>query len=73
MSPIRRSDAKLDKLIEHITVEVLSVSSASNRRELVAPRQRGGRRYEVALLDIDLNADPATSQLLAGYRRWIGA
>jgi hypothetical protein len=54
-------------------VEVLSVSTANNRRELIASCQRNGRPYEVALLDIDLNADPDTSRLIAAYRRWIGA
>ena len=54
-------------------VEVLRVGQADNRRELVATCQRDGRTYQVALLDIDLNADLATSRLLAAYRRWIGA
>ncbi len=52
-------------------VEVLSVSRANNRQELIATCQRDGRRYEIALLDINLQADPATSRLLAAYRRWI--
>jgi uncharacterized small protein (DUF1192 family) len=54
-------------------VEVLSVAPDDDRRELIATCQRNGRRYEIALLDIDLNADPATSRLIAAYRRWIGA
>ena len=53
-------------------VEVLTVSTANNRRELIATCQRKGRRYEIALLDIELNADPDTSRLIAAYRRWIG-
>jgi len=53
-------------------VEVLSVSTANNRRELIATCQRKARRYEIALLDIELNADPDTSRLIAAYRRWIG-
>jgi hypothetical protein len=53
-------------------VEVLSVATRNNRRELIATCQRGGRRYQLALLDIDLHADPATSRLLAAYRRWLG-
>jgi hypothetical protein len=52
-------------------VEVLHVSRADNRNELIATCQRSGRRYEVALLDIDLNTDPATARLLAAYRRWM--
>jgi hypothetical protein len=53
-------------------VQVLSVSQANNRHELIATCQRHDRRYEIALLDIDLDADPETSRLIAAYRRWIG-
>jgi hypothetical protein len=53
-------------------VEVLSVAPASYRRELIATCQRSGRRYEVALLDVEIHADAATSRLVAAYRRWIG-
>ena len=51
-------------------VEVLSVSVENHRRELVATCERGGR-YDIALLDGDLRADPTTSQLIAAYRRWL--
>lgn len=53
-------------------VQVLSVSRADNRHERTATCQRNNRRYEIALLDIDLATDPHTSQLVAAYRRWIG-
>jgi hypothetical protein len=53
-------------------VQVLSVSRADNRHELVATIQRNGSQYEIALLDIDLNTDPDTSRLIAAYRRWAG-
>jgi hypothetical protein len=53
-------------------VEVRSVAAAERRRELIAICQRGGRRYEVALLDVEIQADAATSRLVAAYRRWIG-
>ena len=53
-------------------VQVLSVSRADNRHELIATCQRHGRRYEIALLDINLNADPDTSRLITAYRRWLG-
>jgi hypothetical protein len=53
-------------------VEVLSVSTATDRRELIATCQRAGKRYEIALLDININADADTSRLIAAYRRWIG-
>jgi hypothetical protein len=42
-------------------IAVQSVSTSDNRRELIAACQRGGQRYEVALLDIELHADPTTS------------
>ncbi len=51
-------------------VEVLSISGAGNRQELIATCQRQGRRYEIALLDLDINADPATERLIAAYHRW---
>ncbi len=54
-------------------VEVLHVGQGNGRRELIATCQRNGRRYEVSLLDINLDADPATSRLLAAYRRWARA
>lgn len=53
-------------------VQVLSVSRADNRHELIATCQRHDRRYEIALLDINLDADPDTSRLTAAYRRWTG-
>ncbi|HMC94789.1 MAG TPA: calcium-binding protein [Polyangia bacterium] len=53
-------------------VKVLSINRADGRHELIATCQRGERCHEIALLDIDLNADPHTSRLIAAYRRWIG-
>lgn len=53
-------------------VQVLSVSRGDNRHELIATCQRHDRRYEIALLDVDLDADPQTSLLIAAYRRCIG-
>jgi uncharacterized small protein (DUF1192 family) len=53
-------------------VEVLHVGQVNNRHELIATCQRNGHRYEIALLDIELNADPDTSRLIAAYRRWMG-
>jgi hypothetical protein len=52
-------------------VEVLSVVADDDRRELIATCQRAGRRHDIALLDIDIHADPATTRLLAAYRRWL--
>jgi hypothetical protein len=54
-------------------LEVLQVGQADGRRELIATCKRNGRRYDIALLDIDIHADPATSRLLAAYHRWAGA
>jgi hypothetical protein len=53
-------------------VEVLSVSLHNGRQGLIATCQRAGRRHELALLDITIQADPTTSRLLAAYRRWVG-
>jgi hypothetical protein len=52
------------------TVEVLSIGAGDSRRELTATCRRARRRYEIALLDIDIQADPTTSRLIAAYRRW---
>jgi hypothetical protein len=54
-------------------VEVLHVGQGDGRRELIATCQRNGHRYDIALLDIDIHADPATACLIAAYRRWAGA
>jgi hypothetical protein len=51
-------------------VQVLSVASQQGRRELVATCERQGGRYAVSLLDVELQAGPATERLLAAYRRW---
>ena len=52
-------------------VEVLSVGESGGRHELVATCERAGRRHELALLDVHLDADPETARLLAAYRRWL--
>ena len=67
---IKGSDTRSGLIGEQ--VEVLSVSRGDNRSELIATCQSGGRRYEVALLDIDIDADATTSRLIAAYRRWTG-
>ena len=54
-------------------VQVLCVARQDGRRELVADCERGGRKYQIALLDVELTADPATKRLLAAYRRWTGS
>ena len=54
-------------------VEVLTVHGEDDRQELIATCQRNRRRYEIALLDIELDADPDTSRLIAAYRHWIRA
>jgi hypothetical protein len=51
-------------------VLVLSVATQPGRRELVATCERVGRKYQIALLDVELKADPATERLLAAYRWW---
>ena len=54
------------------SIEVLSIGTINGRSELIATCQRDGRRYEIALLDIELNADHNTSRLIAAYHRWAG-
>lgn len=49
---------------------MLSVATHNGRRELIATCERQGRSYEVALLDVELEADHATARLLAAYRQW---
>ena len=51
-------------------VQVLSVTIANDRRDLLAICQRNGKRYQIALLDIAIDADAETSRLIAAYRRW---
>jgi Calcium binding len=51
-------------------VEVLSITVADDRPELIATCTRNGRTYKVALLDINIEADPHTSRVIAAYRRW---
>jgi hypothetical protein len=53
------------------SVEVRWIGVGDRRRELIATCRRSGRDYDVALLDIVLQADPTTSRLFDAYRRWI--
>jgi hypothetical protein len=53
-------------------IEVLSVATTNNRAELIATIRHAGKRYKIALLDIELNADPTTTRLLAAYHHWTG-
>jgi hypothetical protein len=50
-------------------VEVLSVG-VGERLELIATCTRGGRHYEIVLLDVNIDADAVTAHLIAAYRRW---
>lgn len=52
-------------------VEVVAVAMTGHRRELIATCERAGRRHEIALLDVEVQADAPTSRLCAAYRRWI--
>lgn len=53
-------DAKLpcDGSVVGQPVEILSIGRGENRRELIATCQRNGCRYEIALLDIELDVRP---------------
>jgi hypothetical protein len=52
-------------------VQVISIGLRDGRRELIAVCQRAERRYDLALLDVTIDADPALSRLLAAHRRWL--
>ena len=51
---------------------MVSVSVKNHRRELVATCKRGGKKYDVALLDTEVHGNSATSRLIAAYRQWLG-
>jgi len=54
------------------SVRVLYVSLGNGRRELIATCERGGREYEIALLDIVIDAGSPIQNLVAAYCRWQG-
>jgi hypothetical protein len=54
----------------HGKIVDIDIGAGDGRRELTATCRHAGRRYEIALLDIDIQADPTTSRLIAAYRRW---
>ena len=54
-------------------VQVLSVNAADDRPDLLATCKRDDRTYDIALLDVNINADTDTSRLIAAYRRWTAA
>ena len=55
------------------TIEILSVATTNGRQELIATCQRADRHHQIALLDININADQPASRLLGAYRHWTGA
>jgi hypothetical protein len=54
-------------------IEVLSIDTRNGRRELIATCQRARQHHQIALLDINIDANQPASRLLAAYRRWLGA
>ncbi len=55
-------------------VELTSIGIAENRPELIATCRHGDHTHEVSLLDVEnIDADAATSRLIAAYHRWAGA
>jgi hypothetical protein len=52
-------------------VEVLSIVADDERGELVATCRRAGRRYTVALQEVELRSIPETLRLVAAYKRWL--
>ncbi len=53
-------------------VWVSSVTVPNGRRELIARCEHHGRRYDVALLDVEETNDSAFDQILAAYCKWLG-
>jgi hypothetical protein len=51
-------------------IEVLSVTIANDRRDLIAACQRNGKRYQIALLDIDIDTNAETSRLGTACQGW---
>ena len=52
-------------------VRVWSVTVPNGRRELVARCEHHGRRYDLALLDVEDTGDGAFDRILAAYRKWL--
>jgi len=67
MGSTRQASPSLGTVVGE-TVEVQSVSPATNRRELITC-QRNGRLYDIELLDIDITADSDTSRQIAAHPR----
>jgi len=55
------------------TIAILSVATTNGRQELIATCHHADRPHQIALLDINVNADQPASRLLAAYRHWTGA
>jgi hypothetical protein len=51
-------------------VTVTSIAMANGRRELVATCEHHGKRYSIALLDMQLDGDSDTNTIVAAYRHW---
>lgn len=53
-------------------VSVRDVVEGDDGTSLRARCQRGGREYEVSLLDLTFPSHTEAARLLAAYRRWLG-
>jgi hypothetical protein len=52
---------------------MLSVGIRNGRCELIAACRFAGRDHDIALLDVDVDANQPASRLVAAYRHWPGA
>jgi hypothetical protein len=52
-------------------VEVISIGPRNGRRELIATCQHAAQPHDIALLDLNINANPSLSRLIAAYRHWL--
>ncbi len=58
---------------EAVEVIGLDEKQSSERRGVVAKVHKGGRRYTVALADVEaMQKDTETAEWLAAYRYWLG-
>jgi len=49
-------------------IEILSVDASNGRQELIATCRHADHQHQIALLDIDVNADKTAPRLLAAHR-----
>jgi hypothetical protein len=54
-------------------IEILSIGTRNDRRELIATCRHAQQKHDVALLDINIHPNQPASRLITAYRHWLGA